>query len=237
MHQGEAIGTESPSSSSGMISFEIANGQPYGPHVPIAIDDDQYVEYSLDNMTEFPRNLEEEERVGQLTILLHAIHFFACIIDLLCISQIQMVMEAIVESLKDMGTRQSPEELTPCTNSNVVESSQENHTPIAPTDKESCESSKTDSTSLSSTNSDALASQSSAYNTDTPSEHQSVQSDKSSPKRDTNTVTPAQTMESSSNDSGDGTKATLTVEKNSSAGNIMDGFFRRWDRGFFKSSR
>ncbi|XP_057521118.1 uncharacterized protein LOC130801314 isoform X1 [Amaranthus tricolor] len=208
--KGEAIGTESPSSSSGMISFEIANGQPYGPHVPIAIDDDQYVEYSLDNMTEFPRNLEEEER---------------------------MVMEAIVESLKDMGTRQSPEELTPCTNSNVVESSQENHTPIAPTDKESCESSKTDSTSLSSTNSDALASQSSAYNTDTPSEHQSVQSDKSSPKRDTNTVTPAQTMESSSNDSGDGTKATLTVEKNSSAGNIMDGFFRRWDRGFFKSSR
>lgn len=149
-----------------------------------------------------------------------------------------MVMEAIVESLKDMGTRQSPEESTPCTNSNVVESSQENHTPVAPADKESCESSKTDSTSLSSTNSDALASQSSAYNTDTPSsERQSVQSDKSSPKRDTTTVTPAQTTESSSNESGDGTKATLTVEKNSSAGNIMDGFFRRWDRGFFKSSR
>lgn len=83
MLQGEAIGTESPSSSSGMISFELANGQPYGPHVPIAIDDDQYVEYSLDNMTEFPRNLEEEERVGQLTILLHAIHICSCIIDLL----------------------------------------------------------------------------------------------------------------------------------------------------------
>lgn len=62
--QEEAVATASPSSSSGMISFELTNGQPFGPHVPIAIDDDQYVEYSLDNMAEFPRDMEEEERVG-----------------------------------------------------------------------------------------------------------------------------------------------------------------------------
>lgn len=48
-----------------MISFELANGQPYGPHVPIAFDDDQYVEYPLDTMAEFPRDSQEEERVGE----------------------------------------------------------------------------------------------------------------------------------------------------------------------------
>lgn len=64
MRQEEAAGTESPSSSSGMISFELNNCQPYGPHVPIAIDDEQYVEYPLDTMTEFPRDMEEEERVS-----------------------------------------------------------------------------------------------------------------------------------------------------------------------------
>lgn len=51
------------SSSSGMISFELSNGHPYGPHVPTTIDDDQYVEYPLDNLADFPSNVEEEEKV------------------------------------------------------------------------------------------------------------------------------------------------------------------------------
>lgn len=46
-----------------MISFELSNGHPYGPHVPTTIDDDQYVEYPLDNLADFPSNIEEEERV------------------------------------------------------------------------------------------------------------------------------------------------------------------------------
>lgn len=70
LHFQEAVGTESSSSNSRLISFELANGQPFGPQVPIAIDDDQYVEYPLDTMVEFPRDFDEEERVGQVKVLL-----------------------------------------------------------------------------------------------------------------------------------------------------------------------
>lgn len=47
-----------------MISFELSNGHPYDPHVPTAVDDDQYVEYQLDDLTGFPCSAEEEERVS-----------------------------------------------------------------------------------------------------------------------------------------------------------------------------
>lgn len=51
------------SSSSKMISFEFSNGHPCGPHVPTTLDDDQYVEYPLDDLAGFPSDVEEEERV------------------------------------------------------------------------------------------------------------------------------------------------------------------------------
>ena len=51
-------------SSSDMISFELSDGHPFGPHVPTTMDDDQYVEYQLDDLTGFPCNVEEEERVS-----------------------------------------------------------------------------------------------------------------------------------------------------------------------------
>lgn len=47
-----------------MISFELSNGNPYGPHVPTKMDDDQYVEYELDDLEGFPCSAEEEERVS-----------------------------------------------------------------------------------------------------------------------------------------------------------------------------
>lgn len=53
-----------PSSSSDMISFELSDGTPFGPHVPAIIDDDDYVEYPLDSSSDFPSNIEEEERVS-----------------------------------------------------------------------------------------------------------------------------------------------------------------------------
>lgn len=49
-----------------MISFELSNGDPFGPNVPASIDDDDYVEYSLDSLADFPSNVEEEERVSTL---------------------------------------------------------------------------------------------------------------------------------------------------------------------------
>ena len=58
-------GDLSPSSPK-MISFDLSNGHPVGPHVPTTLEDDQYVEYELDDLTGFPCNAEEEERVSQI---------------------------------------------------------------------------------------------------------------------------------------------------------------------------
>ncbi|KAJ1428795.1 Serine aminopeptidase, S33 [Sesbania bispinosa] len=66
------------SSSSTMISFELSNGHLYDPHVPTTLDDDQYVEYELDDLAGFPSNAEEEEK---------------------------MLMEAVVESMRDPEIR------------------------------------------------------------------------------------------------------------------------------------
>lgn len=62
MLQEEGSGTKPVPSSSKMISFEFSNGHPSGPHV--ADDDDDYIEYPLDNLADFPSNVEEEERVS-----------------------------------------------------------------------------------------------------------------------------------------------------------------------------
>ena len=49
-----------------MISFEFSNGNPYGPHVPTTMDDDQYVEYEFDDLAGFPSDVDEEERVSSV---------------------------------------------------------------------------------------------------------------------------------------------------------------------------
>lgn len=65
MENGEVA---SASSSSGMINFELSNGHPYGPHVPSIPNDEQYVEYQLDDLSGFPSTAEEEEKVSLIHI-------------------------------------------------------------------------------------------------------------------------------------------------------------------------
>lgn len=67
--QDKQIGGTLSRSASDMISFELSGGHPYGPHVPTAMDDDQYVEYQLDDLAGFPSNVEEEERVRQTSLI------------------------------------------------------------------------------------------------------------------------------------------------------------------------
>ncbi|KAK9903091.1 hypothetical protein M0R45_001232 [Rubus argutus] len=55
------------SSSSDMISFEFSNGD---PHVPAPGDDDQYVEYQLEDLAGFPSDVDEEERMFMEAVLL-----------------------------------------------------------------------------------------------------------------------------------------------------------------------
>lgn len=84
-------GNDPASSPSNMISFELSNGHPCDPQVSAVIDDDQYVEYQLDDLAGFPCNVEEEER---------------------------MIMEAMLASLKDMEMRQPRREEPTSTVSN-----------------------------------------------------------------------------------------------------------------------
>ncbi|KAF8119093.1 hypothetical protein N665_0001s0145 [Sinapis alba] len=65
----------SSSSSSDMISFDLSNGDPYPPHLAVALDDGQYVEFQVEELPDFPSNADEEER---------------------------MLMEAVMVSLKDV---------------------------------------------------------------------------------------------------------------------------------------
>ncbi|XP_033132242.1 uncharacterized protein LOC103835198 isoform X3 [Brassica rapa] len=72
----------SSSSSCDMISFDLSNGDPYPPNLAVALDDDQYVEFQVEDLADFPSNAEEEER---------------------------MLMEAVMKSLEAEETHQNKE--------------------------------------------------------------------------------------------------------------------------------
>ncbi|XP_059311909.1 uncharacterized protein LOC132063404 isoform X2 [Lycium ferocissimum] len=207
--QEEGTGTDGAPSSSKMISFELSNGDPLGPNVPASIDDDDYVEYPLDNMADFPSNVEEEER---------------------------MLMKAVLESLKDLEVKPAPAEQA---SSNVVK---ELPQPLQDTREESstvkqCNPSKEISASavvVNGHNSDTKvqvpgtekASVTSANSTSSAKE---VERNGASHRE-----TSVSNQSSSSVDTVDGTKATVTVVKNPTS-NVIDGLWRRWDLNFFKN--
>lgn len=85
--QHQEIGGDHLPSSSKMISFELSDGHPYGPHVPTTMDDDQYVEYQLDDLAGFPCDVEEEERVS-LVCCAFKMMFIVLKLDLLPISDV-----------------------------------------------------------------------------------------------------------------------------------------------------
>ncbi|KAK4379914.1 hypothetical protein RND71_001776 [Anisodus tanguticus] len=207
--QEEGTGTESAPSSSKMISFELSNGAPFGPNVPASIDDDDYVEYPLDNMADFPSNVEEEER---------------------------MLMKAVLESLKDLEVKPPPAEQV---SSNAVK---ELPQPLQDTREESstvkkCTPSKEFSASAIVVNghdSDAkvqvpVTEKVSATPAKSTSSAKEVECNGASHRE-----TSVSNQSSSSVDTVDGTKATVTVVKNPTS-NVMDGLWRRWDLNFFKN--
>ncbi|XP_044499634.1 uncharacterized protein LOC123221032 [Mangifera indica] len=237
-----------PSSSSNMISFELSNGHPYGPHVPTTMDDDQYVEYQLEDLTGFPSNVEEEER---------------------------MFMEAVIMSLKDLEMRhpQAGEQPTSATTDSFesVQKDELNDCSTAEDSKSSVATTfvsvddlkpvKTESTST--TVATAFVSVDDLKPVKTESTSTTVPCHDSAPQHpspDTSfssgglvfdtppsaietpsTVTSARsdttpTSVASDADVSSNTKATLTVVRNP-AGHIMEGLMRRWDLNFFRNSR
>ncbi|XP_039033777.1 uncharacterized protein LOC120169725 isoform X2 [Hibiscus syriacus] len=210
------------SSSSDVISFELSNGHPFDPHVPTTMDDDQYVEYQLDDSTGFPCNVEEEER---------------------------MFMEAIIESLKDLDMRHPPTEEQPktCADSSESLRGDEINSRGACSTAEKCNSVPQESTfsqvehhqstlvvngsnvGLEQASPDTSIS-SSGHAFDTPPSTEESGSTSTS----TQTETSSSTQSSSDADMSGNTKATVTIVRNPS-NNIMDGLMSRWD--FFRDSR
>ncbi|KAK2646867.1 hypothetical protein Ddye_022062 [Dipteronia dyeriana] len=221
-------GNHSPSSSN-MISFELSNGDPYGPHVPTTTNEDQFVEYQLDDLAGFPSNVEEEER---------------------------MFMEAVIMSLKDLEMRHPEAEVQPTSaTTDSFESSLKDIRNDSPT-TENCKSVKTETSSISVEERSVPQKAESTYislanGPDFTSQNPSPVSSMSSagPPFDTppSIIESASTATSSRSDSAsiqsssdadvsNNTKATLTVERNPS-GHIMEGLMRRWDFGFFRNNR
>lgn len=199
---------DSAASSSKMISFELSNGDPFGPNVPASIDDDDYVEYPLDNMADFPSNVDEEER---------------------------MLMKAVLESLKDLEVKPPPAEQA---SSNAVK---ELPQPLQDTREEL-------STVKQCTSKEISASAVVVNGHDSDARVQVPDTEKVSvtPANSTSSAkevecngashheTSVSNQSSSSVDTVDGTKATVTVVKNPT-GNVIDGLWRRWDLNFFKN--
>uniref|UniRef100_A0A5B7BHQ8 AB hydrolase-1 domain-containing protein n=1 Tax=Davidia involucrata TaxID=16924 RepID=A0A5B7BHQ8_DAVIN len=210
----EGSGTEPIPSSSKMISFEFSNGHPCGPHVPTSVDDDEYVEYPLDNVADFPCNLEEEER---------------------------MFMEAVIESLKDLEMRHPHVEEQPSSVSADHSKPVQKDEPDDSSPAEHCMPLKIEATATPSEKGPDLASQLQSPDTSVSSMGPApgtapslVESESTGTSARSDTSVGGQS--STDADMADRTKATVTVVKNP-ANNIMDGLMRRWDFNFFRNSR
>ncbi|CAL0325836.1 unnamed protein product [Lupinus luteus] len=219
-------------STSSLISFELSNGQPYGPQVPTALDDDQYVEYELDDLSEFPSSAEEEER---------------------------MLMQAMLESLKDMDTGNPQAEQPPVSSASTasVDPSvkDDTHAALLETSKSKtiCTASeeftqlKPESNSVSVIHSQDLFSEPTSIPTRSLVGASSSSSAPPPPPNTSSVVESSKTCGSSLSDSAasvqsssdadisHNTKATVTVVRNP-AGHVIDGLMRRWDFNFFKNS-
>lgn len=182
----EGSTTEPIPSSSKMINFEFSNGHTYGSHVHSSAEDHEYVEYPLQHVEGFPCNIEEEER---------------------------MLMEAVLQSLKDLEVKQSSGEQQP--QSQPSSDGTPNPIKVDPTHASTASSSGSPSQFMSPCN--------------------STSSSSVAPSVDGSTRTSATAVVGSSDaDLADRTKATVTVERTPSS-NIMDGLLRRWDLNFFKN--
>ncbi|XP_019463025.1 PREDICTED: uncharacterized protein LOC109361954 isoform X3 [Lupinus angustifolius] len=187
-------------SSSSLISFELSNGQPFGPQVPTALDDDQYVEYELDDLSEFPSSAEEEER---------------------------MLMQAMLESLKDMDIGNPQVEQPPVSSASTtsVDQSVKDDSHAASQDLLS------EPTSIPTI---SLVGASSSSAPPPPPDTLSV-TESSNTGGSSLSDSAASVQSSSDADISHNTKATVTVVRNP-AGHVMDGLMRRWDFNFFKNS-
>ncbi|XP_068332894.1 uncharacterized protein [Pyrus communis] len=219
--------TDNGPSSSDMISFEFANGSPCGPHVPTTMDDDQYVEYQLDDLEGFPSDVDEEER---------------------------MFMEAVMLSLKDLEMRDSQaEEQSPLDTPDSLNLLQKDDQPDDASTAEKQELLETESTStsvrhLGSSKTESISTSVSKSHDSRPEDQTPTRVPTAEPASQTplsimdgsagpssQSDTSASIQRTSDSDLSAKTTATVTVVKNP-ASNVMDGLIRRWDFNFFRNN-
>ncbi|KAK9933514.1 hypothetical protein M0R45_020711 [Rubus argutus] len=194
-------------------------------------DDDQYVEYQLEDLAGFPSDVEEEER---------------------------MFMEAVLLSLKDLEMRHPnppAEEQAPGNTPDSSKLSEKNnyHDAVPPVEqREPVEtaltstssgqhgSSKTESISSAAIKADDSRPEQQTPDTAIPSIKPASQTststrDLGSAGPSTQSDAPAKVQSTSDTDMSANTTATVTVVKNP-ASHVMDGLMRRWDFNFFRNN-
>ncbi|KAL6503432.1 hypothetical protein OROGR_025355 [Orobanche gracilis] len=204
--QVESRDSDSQASSSNMISFELSGA---GSHAPLSINDDEYVEYPLDTLADFPSNVEEEER---------------------------MLMVAVLESLKDLNVK-NPTADEPSHNVGSDLTDEPDHS-FSTRSREFASTSAASETRLSTcnqnnNNSDEYLITAKIPTTNATVRHAGEETTEATASchRDTQS---ANRVPDEVDDMADRTKVTLRVEKNPRS-NIMDGLLRRWDRNFFRN--
>ncbi|XP_072984224.1 uncharacterized protein [Typha latifolia] len=222
--------------SSSRLCSKLPNGQPLSPLTPSAEDDD-YVEYSFSSLPEIPFSVDDEER---------------------------MIMEAIIESLKDLEVRhtQGPQSNVCDATSQSLDTTKD--CPVGSKEpQETAESCLSESTNNNDSNVDTTVSSQESSNNEadgmnntairdalsskdcSSSEYSSLAKDgdtsSSSCKEAAmsgGTLKDAEVSGGTSKDAevSNGTRATLVVQKTSSS-HILDGLTQRWGLNFFKSNR
>ncbi|TKY72092.1 YqkD protein [Spatholobus suberectus] len=224
------------SSSSTMISFELSNGHLYSPLVPTNLDDDQYVEYQLDDFTGCPSRAEEEQK---------------------------MFIEAVIDSLENREIRNPEVKQPPVSSASTIfakpsnkddsheiskpmetESSLLNHTVLSTastisTASDVCEPLKAESNSISVIPSSVPSLSSTKIPPSPlpppPLDTSSIPESGNTKNASTGNDSSASLQSSSDTDISHKTKATLTVIKNP-ASHVLNGLIRRWDFNFFRNS-
>ncbi|KAL2339130.1 hypothetical protein Fmac_013576 [Flemingia macrophylla] len=249
----EKCGNLSPSSSS-MISFELSNGDPYGPHVPATLEDDQYVEYQLDDLAGFPSTAEEEERMLMEAMMesLKDLELQNPHAEQPTTSSISSVSVAVELSDKEASSQQISKPME--TESSSLKDTSDSKSNTTSSASEACEPLKGEPNSISVNHSQNLVSVASpvpSLSLEAPQLQLQSQlqpqlpppmapAGASSITESSNTSGSARSDSSSSlrssseTDISHNTKATVTVVRNP-AGHVMDGLIRRWDFNFFKN--
>eukprot|EP00262_Sarcandra_glabra_P007129 TRINITY_DN19716_c0_g1_i1.p1 TRINITY_DN19716_c0_g1~~TRINITY_DN19716_c0_g1_i1.p1 ORF type:complete len:582 (-),score=83.89 TRINITY_DN19716_c0_g1_i1:490-2235(-) len=225
--QGKQFGAEEKcsepnlgSTSSGLITLDLSNGHPCGPLIPTAVEDDQYVEYSFESLSDFPINMEDEER---------------------------MFMEAVLESLKNLEIRH-PYEGDQLPNGETISSSSSHKDGPEPSSMECTGPTKTAVIYAPASSGNDLihehpppcAALSNGHTFDNaPSSCSELESGRNPTKSDESTSSHSSANDDSSahggTDVSGSTRTTLKVQKNP-ASHIIEGLAHRWGLNLFRNS-